>query len=206
SPIALPSRQPPMAELQVKPVAAARQGRALDVGQRDQKLVAGPAAHIEQLHAECHRSLLRRHGEGDRDVRRREGRLLRAGGRQRKAGQHHESRNRRGRSLLHAHHSTATSVPPGVQPPPSAWNRLVAASSLFSRTSTRLFCAVNKVCSACSTVIRLMVPPCNCFSATSKACCEALTTSCCSRSCWVNFCRAISAFSTSEKADSTALR
>src|ERR1700753_2785836 len=83
------------------------------------------------------------------------------------------------------------SCPVGVQPPPSAWNKLDAASSLFSRTCASAFSVVSSVCW---------------FSDTSKALRAEATASTSRRSCNVVCDNATSAFSTSEKADSTALR
>src|SRR6185312_5614181 len=149
-PIAFPARQMSMSELQIKPVAAARERRSFDVRQSGEQFIAGTASNVIKLHAERLRGLVRRHAERQGNVRWRQ--LLRL----RRQPRQHECCGQIELSIAaHARHSTATSVPPGVQPPPSAWNRLVAARSLLSRTWISVFSAVNSVCSTCNTVMRL---------------------------------------------------
>src|SRR5262249_13162627 len=176
---------------------------APDIGQRDEQFIARRAAYVVQGNAERPAGLVGVHAEAERNAVR--SALLCA---DRCTQRDDEGNDEECDEPLHdrPHGTAAASVPDGVQPPPSAWNRLLAASSLLSRTVTRLFSAVNSVCCACSTVIKLTVPPRNCVSATSNALRELATTSDCRRSCSVYFCSAISAFSTSAKADSTALR
>src|SRR5262249_51746915 len=140
-----PPRKPSVPELQVKPVAAARERRPLYIGQRGQEFVTRTPAYVMKRHAKRLRRLIRCHAERQGDVGRRQLR------RSRRAAGEVDDRNEGSDEIqlsiaAHARHSTATSVPPGVQPPPSAWNRLVAASSLLSRTWTSVFSAVNSVC------------------------------------------------------------
>src|SRR5665213_110260 len=215
APITLPAVELAAPELQIETVPAIRQGAAFDVGQRQKHFVTRPTPDLSQRRAQCRRRLLDIHAE-------RQWRVvipLRLG-RRRYHGRHRHGPDR-GRGEQHpldgcaAHCGTSgactgtcaeASLPSGVHPPPSAWNRLEAASSLVSRTCASVFSAMSSVCWVCSTVIRLTVPARNWVSETSKALRELVTASICSRSCSVACDSATSAFSTSAKADSTALR
>src|SRR5665213_3397084 len=210
SPVAFPAGKPAAPELQVEPVLPVRQGAAFDIGQSEQHFAARAAPDINQRRPQHLRNRLRIHAEKQRRiVRHGSGYDLLGRSRRNAGGCHRQDRGHAEKHPSHGgdfHGCNADSLPSGVHPPPSAWNRLLAASSFVNRTCAREFSAVSRVCWVCRTVMRLTVPARNWVSDTSKALCESLTASSWSRSCRVNCASANSAFSTSAKADSTALR